>query len=126
MNKDRYPDFKGMVGLFHRAGMKVVPNVKPCESTSATHLIIQMLSVSILRTRSSNNRMPCSSTPTLEVLLSKTSGRAEKANVKREVGSTFHPLQVARGGPRASKDWSTSALTACGSEPIPFYIRFHR
>lgn len=30
MNKKRYPDFKGMVKCFHKAGMKVVPNVKPC------------------------------------------------------------------------------------------------
>ncbi|KAH7104911.1 putative glicosidase [Auriculariales sp. MPI-PUGE-AT-0066] len=29
MNKKRYPDFKGMVGLFHKAGIKVVPNIKP-------------------------------------------------------------------------------------------------
>ncbi|KAK3315835.1 putative glicosidase [Apodospora peruviana] len=29
LNKDRYPDFKGMVRTFHRAGMKIVPNVKP-------------------------------------------------------------------------------------------------
>ena len=31
MNKKRYPDFKGMVELFHKAGIKVVPNIKPCE-----------------------------------------------------------------------------------------------
>ncbi|WVQ79018.1 hypothetical protein IAT38_001110 [Cryptococcus sp. DSM 104549] len=29
MNKERYPDFKGMVAHFHKAGIKVVPNVKP-------------------------------------------------------------------------------------------------
>ncbi|KAK0717421.1 putative glicosidase [Lasiosphaeria miniovina] len=29
MNKKRYPDFKAMVKIFHKAGMKVVPNVKP-------------------------------------------------------------------------------------------------
>jgi alpha-glucosidase (family GH31 glycosyl hydrolase) len=32
MNKKRYPDFKGMVSLFHEAGIKVVPNIKPCKS----------------------------------------------------------------------------------------------
>ena len=31
MNKKRYPDFKGMVGDFHKAGIKVIPNIKPCE-----------------------------------------------------------------------------------------------
>jgi hypothetical protein len=30
MNKKRYPDFKGMVAVFHKAGIKVVPNIKPC------------------------------------------------------------------------------------------------
>ncbi|KAH8807103.1 putative glicosidase [Xylogone sp. PMI_703] len=29
MNKKRYPDFKGMVKVFHKAGMKIIPNVKP-------------------------------------------------------------------------------------------------
>ncbi|ORX38876.1 putative glicosidase [Kockovaella imperatae] len=29
MNKHRYPDFKGMIGKYHEAGMKVVPNIKP-------------------------------------------------------------------------------------------------
>lgn len=29
MNKKRYPDFKGMVKTFHKAGIKVVPNIKP-------------------------------------------------------------------------------------------------
>ena len=29
LNKKRYPDFKGMVETYHRAGMKLVPNVKP-------------------------------------------------------------------------------------------------
>ncbi|KIR27982.1 glicosidase, partial [Cryptococcus deuterogattii LA55] len=29
MNTKRYPDFKGMVAHFHKAGIKVVPNVKP-------------------------------------------------------------------------------------------------
>lgn len=32
MNKKRYPNFKAMIKVFHEAGMKVVPNVKPCES----------------------------------------------------------------------------------------------
>lgn len=32
MNKERYPDFAGLVAGLHRAGIKVVPNVKPCES----------------------------------------------------------------------------------------------
>lgn len=31
MNKKRYPNFKAMIKVFHEAGMKVVPNVKPCE-----------------------------------------------------------------------------------------------
>jgi len=31
MNTKRYPDFKGMVGHFHKAGIKVIPNVKPCK-----------------------------------------------------------------------------------------------
>lgn len=31
MNKERYPDFKGLVGKLHQAGIKIVPNVKPCE-----------------------------------------------------------------------------------------------
>ena len=31
MNKHRYPDFKGMLKVYHEAGMKVVPNVKPCK-----------------------------------------------------------------------------------------------
>lgn len=31
MNKERYPDFAGLVAGLHRAGIKVVPNVKPCE-----------------------------------------------------------------------------------------------
>lgn len=30
MNKKRYPDFAGMVKNFHKSGIKVVPNVKPC------------------------------------------------------------------------------------------------
>lgn len=29
MNKKRYPDFKGMMKVYHQAGMKLVPNVKP-------------------------------------------------------------------------------------------------
>ncbi|KAK8861546.1 hypothetical protein IAR55_002368 [Kwoniella newhampshirensis] len=29
MNKDRYPNFKAMVGHFHKSGIKVVPNIKP-------------------------------------------------------------------------------------------------
>ncbi|EJT47313.1 glicosidase [Trichosporon asahii var. asahii CBS 2479] len=29
MNKERYPDFAGLVAGLHRAGIKVVPNVKP-------------------------------------------------------------------------------------------------
>ncbi|KAK0657961.1 glycosyl hydrolases family 31-domain-containing protein [Cercophora newfieldiana] len=29
LNKKRYPNFKGMVEVFHKAGMKIVPNVKP-------------------------------------------------------------------------------------------------
>lgn len=29
MNTKRYPDFKGMVAHFHKAGIKVVPNIKP-------------------------------------------------------------------------------------------------
>ena len=31
MNKHRYPDFAGMTAKYHESGMKVVPNVKPCE-----------------------------------------------------------------------------------------------
>jgi alpha-glucosidase (family GH31 glycosyl hydrolase) len=31
MNKKRYPDFKAMVREFHRMGIKVVPNIKPCK-----------------------------------------------------------------------------------------------
>lgn len=31
MNKKRYPDFKGMVAHFHKNGIKVVPNIKPCK-----------------------------------------------------------------------------------------------
>lgn len=31
MNKERYPDFAGLVAGLHRAGIKVVPNIKPCE-----------------------------------------------------------------------------------------------
>ena len=30
MNKKRFPDFKGMMAVYHRAGMKVATNVKPC------------------------------------------------------------------------------------------------
>lgn len=30
MNERRYPDFQGLVAGLHRAGIKVVPNVKPC------------------------------------------------------------------------------------------------
>ena len=30
MNKKRYPDFKGMMKVYHQAGMKLIPNVKPC------------------------------------------------------------------------------------------------
>ena len=37
MNKDRYPDFKGMVATFHKAGMKVVPNIKPYLLESHPH-----------------------------------------------------------------------------------------
>lgn len=33
MNKKRYPDFKGLVGGLHKAGIKVVPNIKPCTSS---------------------------------------------------------------------------------------------
>ncbi|KAJ9092798.1 hypothetical protein QFC21_006674 [Naganishia friedmannii] len=29
MNKKRYPDFKAMVATFHRAGIKIAPNIKP-------------------------------------------------------------------------------------------------
>ncbi|KAK1752037.1 glycosyl hydrolases family 31-domain-containing protein [Echria macrotheca] len=29
INKRRFPDLKGMVAVFHRAGMKIIPNVKP-------------------------------------------------------------------------------------------------
>jgi alpha-glucosidase (family GH31 glycosyl hydrolase) len=29
MNTKRYPDFKGMVALYHKAGIKVIPNIKP-------------------------------------------------------------------------------------------------
>ncbi|ORX37673.1 glycosyl hydrolases family 31-domain-containing protein [Kockovaella imperatae] len=29
MNTRRYPDFKGMIKLFHKAGIKIVPNIKP-------------------------------------------------------------------------------------------------
>jgi alpha-glucosidase (family GH31 glycosyl hydrolase) len=32
LNKKRYPNFKGMIKVFHEAGMKLVPNIKPCES----------------------------------------------------------------------------------------------
>lgn len=35
MNTQRYPDFKGMVAHFHKAGIKVVPNIKPCRLTFA-------------------------------------------------------------------------------------------
>ena len=31
MNKKRYPNFKAMVKVFHEAGMKLIPNVKPCK-----------------------------------------------------------------------------------------------
>jgi len=31
MNTKRYPDFKGLVAGLHKAGIKVVPNIKPCE-----------------------------------------------------------------------------------------------
>jgi alpha-glucosidase (family GH31 glycosyl hydrolase) len=31
MNKKRYPDFKAMVTKFHQRGIRVVPNIKPCE-----------------------------------------------------------------------------------------------
>lgn len=31
MNTKRYPDFKGLIGGLHKAGIKVVPNIKPCE-----------------------------------------------------------------------------------------------
>ncbi len=31
MNKERYPDFKAMNKKFHEAGIKVCPNIKPCE-----------------------------------------------------------------------------------------------
>ncbi|GMK58358.1 hypothetical protein CspeluHIS016_0503900 [Cutaneotrichosporon spelunceum] len=34
MNEERYPDFKGLVGGLHRAGIKVVPNIKPYMLTS--------------------------------------------------------------------------------------------
>lgn len=34
MNKKRYPDFKGLVGGLHKAGIKVVPNIKPYMLTS--------------------------------------------------------------------------------------------
>jgi alpha-glucosidase (family GH31 glycosyl hydrolase) len=30
MNTQRYPDFKSMVSKLHRAGIKTVPNIKPC------------------------------------------------------------------------------------------------
>ena len=30
MNKKRYPDFKAMAAIYHRAGMKIAANVKPC------------------------------------------------------------------------------------------------
>ena len=30
MNHERYPDFSGMIRHFHRAGIKVVPNIKAC------------------------------------------------------------------------------------------------
>jgi alpha-glucosidase (family GH31 glycosyl hydrolase) len=36
MNKKRYPDFKGMVAVFHKAGIKVVPNIKPCTCDLST------------------------------------------------------------------------------------------
>jgi len=32
MNKKRFPDFKGMIEVYHRAGMKVATNIKPCKS----------------------------------------------------------------------------------------------
>lgn len=31
MNEKRYPDFKGLVAGLHKSGIKVVPNIKPCE-----------------------------------------------------------------------------------------------
>jgi alpha-glucosidase (family GH31 glycosyl hydrolase) len=33
MNRKRYPSFKAMVKTFYEAGIKLVPNVKPCESS---------------------------------------------------------------------------------------------
>lgn len=30
MNKKRFPDFKGMIAVYHRAGMKIATNIKPC------------------------------------------------------------------------------------------------
>ena len=30
LNKKRFPDFKEMNAVYHRAGMKVATNVKPC------------------------------------------------------------------------------------------------
>jgi alpha-glucosidase (family GH31 glycosyl hydrolase) len=36
MNKKRYPDFKGMVSHFHKAGIKVIPNIKPCKLNVAS------------------------------------------------------------------------------------------
>ncbi|WVF67168.1 hypothetical protein IAT40_001914 [Kwoniella sp. CBS 6097] len=37
MNKKRYPDFKGMVGHFHKNGIKVVPNIKPYALVTHPH-----------------------------------------------------------------------------------------
>lgn len=31
MNTKRYPDFKKMIETFHKAGIKVIPNIKPCK-----------------------------------------------------------------------------------------------
>jgi len=42
MNKKRYPDFKHMVGVFHKAGMKIVPNVKPCKFVARVGLVVYL------------------------------------------------------------------------------------
>jgi len=48
MNTKRYPDFKGMVGVFHKAGIKVVPNIKPCKHLSFRPCIERSLTVADL------------------------------------------------------------------------------
>jgi alpha-glucosidase (family GH31 glycosyl hydrolase) len=39
MNKKRYPDFKAMVTKFHQRGIRVVPNIKPCERRNSSSIV---------------------------------------------------------------------------------------